>query len=262
MQPCSVSKTIFFATVTLILSVFDSYAITSETLPGTRRADAILGDPDDTIFSGHAYRRIVGKSRLHCGATCAGNATGCLSFNYCHDTKVCELNSAGAAQHRQDLIHAEGCNYYDTSTRSVCGMVTDTTYYYRYLPSAVDVRRLEFWVQASHDAHVSLSPALPADPDELYEIVFGSGFNQWADIRRCALCPSEVDVPAPGVVSGSQFRGFWVTFDLHTGLLAAGREGQVTPIMQWVDPAPLDVKYVGFSTGWGSTGIFRYSCSM
>ena len=68
-----------------------------------------------------------------------------------------------------------------------------------------------------------------------------------------------------GMVSPDQFRSFWISFSPE-GSIAVGRAGEGA-FMEYSDPpgndlyrapTPIDVKYIGFSTGWGSTGEFRF----
>ena len=71
-------------------------------------------------------------------------------------------------------------------------------------------------------------------------------------------------LPSTGMVSPNSFRSFWISFS--PGFVAVGRAGE-DAFMKCRDPPgndvysapkPIDVKYVGFSTGWGSTGEFRF----
>ena len=133
---------------------------------------------------------------------------------------------------------------------------TDDQYFYRYHPSTVNVEMIEFEVKASSDVHISLSSSSSDVPD-MYEIVISGWGNMQSVIRRCIQCDNEVTVSTPGYLSPDEFRGFWIKYDQTTGVLQVGREGNAY-FMQWQDPNPLDVEYVGYTTGFGSTGVFRF----
>ena len=63
----------------------------------------------------------------------------------------------------------------------------------------------------------------------------------------------------PGTMSLSgitKFDRFWVYFE--NGNIAFGRHGKEVPLMNCTDPNPLDVKYVGVFTGFGSKGRWKF----
>ena len=55
----------------------------------------------------------------------------------------------------------------------------------------------------------------------------------------------------------NEWRGFWITYNMNTGKMDVGKEAQAA-FMTYTDPNPLEVKYVGYSTGFGSEGKFRF----
>ncbi|XP_038071581.1 C3 and PZP-like alpha-2-macroglobulin domain-containing protein 8 [Patiria miniata] len=225
----------------------------------TTEGNAIIGAPLNTVLTGFVYREIGGISRLQCVASCAKDTRHCYSFNYCHSTKLCQLNRANQARQPQHLTKGEGCSYYDIFVE--CQTTTDTNYHNVYLHAVANVKRLEFQVKTATNAIIVLSPVLK-DHNPMYEIILGAAANKEGAIRRCKQCPNKRTVTEPGLVSGSQFRGFWITFDLNTGELAVGRAGQLKPFMTWVDPSPMDVKYVGFASYYNDPGEYRYFCSI
>ena len=136
-------------------------------------------------------------------------------------------------------------------------METDTKYYYRYFTSRANVERIEFKVKASNDVHIALSPT-SSDHSPMYEIVISGWKNRKSAIRRCKQCKNMVVVKTPKFLSPAEYRGFWITYDLATGMLEVGRKGHADGFLSWTDPSPVDVKYLGYSTGWGSTGKFKF----
>lgn len=133
---------------------------------------------------------------------------------------------------------------------------TDFDYYYRYHPSPLPSNRVEFEVQATSDVHVALSSSNTGQ-GEAYEVVIGGWGNTQSVIRRCQQCGHEVEVQTIGILSGTEFRGFWITYD-STGLISVGKYGEGFPFMEWMDPNPFQINYVGYSTGFGSQGEFRF----
>ena len=53
-----------------------------------------------------------------------------------------------------------------------------------------------------------------------------------------------------------KFDRFWITF--NNGQIAVGRHGNTEALMEWTDPNPSEVKYVGIFTGYGSEGYWKF----
>ena len=66
------------------------------------------------------------------------------------------------------------------------------------------------------------------------------------------MLPEKVAVDTPNILSGAEYRGFWIR--LKGGLVEVGKEGELYPFLMWKDPEPFGVRYYGISTGWGATG--------
>ncbi|XP_066295702.1 uncharacterized protein [Branchiostoma lanceolatum] len=108
---------------------------------------------------------------------------------------------------------------------------TDTEYRYRWDLPRLTGSRFTFDVQASNDVNVVLS-SQNKDVDNMYQVLIG-------------------------INSETEYRTFWITW-LSDGTIAVGRGGEPQPFMQWTDPEPLPIAYAGYSTGWGSTGRWRF----
>ncbi|XP_078665528.1 uncharacterized protein LOC144907954 [Branchiostoma floridae x Branchiostoma belcheri] len=117
---------------------------------------------------------------------------------------------------------------------------------------------LTFSVMAENDVHIALSSQAAALNDT-YEIVIGGWNNTQSVIRRAPDGDNEVTVSTQDILSSDEFRGFWISWAAD-GTIAAGRDGESSPFMQWRDPNPLGIAYFGYSTGWGSAGEFRFPC--
>ncbi|XP_078670967.1 uncharacterized protein LOC144911067 isoform X2 [Branchiostoma floridae x Branchiostoma belcheri] len=117
---------------------------------------------------------------------------------------------------------------------------------------------LTFSVMAGSDVHIALS-SQAAVINDMYEIVIGGLGNAQSVIRRSQDGENKVTVSTQDVLSSDEFGGFWISWAAD-GTIAAGRDGESSPFMQWQDPNPLGVWYFGYSTGWGSAGEFRFPC--
>ncbi|XP_066284945.1 uncharacterized protein [Branchiostoma lanceolatum] len=142
------------------------------------------------------------------------------------------------------------CEYYET----------DTQYRYRWNLPPLTVSRFTFEVQANNDAHVALS-SQNQDLDAMYEIVLGGWRNTQSVIRRSKQGNNHATVSTPGINSPTEYRAFWITWS-SDGTIAVGKGDETEPFMQWTDPDPLPIAYAGYSTGWGSTGRWKFCQSV
>ncbi|XP_066270898.1 C3 and PZP-like alpha-2-macroglobulin domain-containing protein 8 [Branchiostoma lanceolatum] len=134
---------------------------------------------------------------------------------------------------------------------------TPNKYEYQYVKKPTETTIFTFATKASNDVHLSLS-ARPTDMPSMYEIVIGGWQNTQSWITRSKQGDHLVTVPTPEILSWHEFRAFWLSWT--DGVIEVGYGIEPTNdslIMTWVDPEPLPVKYIGFSTGWGSLGEFK-----
>ncbi|XP_077993133.1 macrophage mannose receptor 1-like [Glandiceps talaboti] len=132
---------------------------------------------------------------------------------------------------------------------------TDSTsdqYDYRFVSTPVQNSRVTFEVKAVSDVHIALSPN-DTIIDPMYEVVIGGWSNTQSAIRRCAMCDLEVSVSTIDILSSTEFRAFWITF--VNGKISVGKDREPA-FMEWTDPDPVTVNYVGYTTGYGSSGDF------
>ncbi|GLV45926.1 uncharacterized protein CBL_11723 [Carabus blaptoides fortunei] len=109
----------------------------------------------------------------------------------------------------------------------------------------------QFRVRASNDAHLALTNG-PGESDPMYEIFIGGWGNTKSVIRRNRTKPEKIEAETPGILNGDEFRGFWVRWG--NGSVAAGREGEGAPFVEWHDPEPFQINHIGVCTGWGACG--------
>jgi hypothetical protein len=82
--------------------------------------------------------------------------------------------------------------------------------------------------------------------------MIGGWKNTRTVLKRNNTLPFKVDINTPNILSGAEYRGFWIHWDC--GLVEVGKEGELNPFLKWKDPEPFHFRYYGMSTGWGATG--------
>ena len=87
-------------------------------------------------------------------------------------------------------------------------------------------------------------------------LVIGGWGNTRSVIRRCKQCTNLVTA-SHTPLSSTEARSFVVSYRNGRVAVFAGDDLD-QPFMEYVDPNPLDVRHVGYSTGWGSTGEFVF----
>ncbi|XP_048510567.1 uncharacterized protein LOC105687542 isoform X4 [Athalia rosae] len=120
---------------------------------------------------------------------------------------------------------------------------------YNFFPIASG--QLQFRVRAPHDAHIALTTG-PQEGEPMYEVFLGGWSNSKSVIRKNRSKPDVAEVDTPGILTGSDFRGFWIRW--YNGTIDVGKEGEPSPILSYHDPQPFGIGYFGVCTGWGATG--------
>ena len=115
--------------------------------------------------------------------------------------------------------------------------------------------QISFMVQANHDAHVGIFGQDVTDEEVMYEIVIGGWTNTRSVIRRSAQGEEEVENLTHGLLSGNEYRSFWVKVTAN-GLVQLGSPDDGV-ILEWNDPHPFVPFHVGFMTGWGASGNLK-----
>ena len=118
-------------------------------------------------------------------------------------------------------------------------------------------------VKSYHDVHIALAPVLYQGEDwqkDLIEVVIGGYGNTLSFIRRgnqgTELCKAET----PNILSGEEFRGFWITtkpledkgLEINFGLI-----GQTTPLMVGIDPDPVPFQFLGLASWANAEAFYR-----
>ncbi|XP_071484587.1 uncharacterized protein [Diadema antillarum] len=132
---------------------------------------------------------------------------------------------------------------------------TDLSYNWVLPRLSSEAKFVKFEVRAEYSALIALSRESTV-LDAMYEIELGSDLNSRAVIRRCHKCDPLVTENTLGRISGERGSVFWILF--YQGILAIGLGDSLDPFLVWVDPQPLEVNHVGFTTD-GVAGYWTFA---
>ncbi|CAC5412471.1 unnamed protein product [Mytilus coruscus] len=115
---------------------------------------------------------------------------------------------------------------------------------------------IKFKVKASSNAHVALMSS-NTDQHPLYEIVLGGWTNSKSVIRDRKQGKALV-THLGQVLKQNEYRTFYIQWT--DGKIKVEDEWNRI-IMEWTDTSnPLNIRNIGVSTGWGSTGYWSFVC--
>lgn len=93
----------------------------------------------------------------------------------------------------------------------------------------------------------------------MYEIMLGGWENTASVIRYDGKQPDKVRVNTPNLLTENESKKFLISWlDGLITVRAGDLKGRV--IMEWQDPNPIGVSYVGVRTGWGAKGNWKLCC--
>uniref|UniRef100_A0A4W4E1G7 Kazal-like domain-containing protein n=1 Tax=Electrophorus electricus TaxID=8005 RepID=A0A4W4E1G7_ELEEL len=134
---------------------------------------------------------------------------------------------------------------------------TPNKYEYQYLKKPSKVTHIQVAVKSHNDAHIALSPSAH-DSTEMVEVVLGGRQNSRSWISVGKMSEPVASVPTPSLLSWDEFRSFWINWRGEGVQVGYGSEpSSDSLILQWAGPLLAQVRYIGFSTGWGSVGEFK-----
>ncbi|XP_076234198.1 uncharacterized protein LOC143179071 isoform X2 [Calliopsis andreniformis] len=115
-------------------------------------------------------------------------------------------------------------------------------------------------VRAKSNAHIALTNK-KGDSSPMYEILLGGWENTASVIRYDRKQPDKVRVNTPNLLNENESKKFAITWlDGRITVRAGNLNGPV--IMEWQDPKPIGVSYVGVRTGWGATGKWKLQTAL
>lgn len=109
---------------------------------------------------------------------------------------------------------------------------------------------------------MALSPVIYEGEDwqkDLIEVVIGGYGNSKSVIRRGNQGAELASAETPNILSGDEFRGFWIatkTTAENSLQITFGKIGQSTPLILAVDPDPVVFQYLGLASWGGGTEAF------
>ena len=90
----------------------------------------------------------------------------------------------------------------------------------------------------------------------MYYIIIGERQRRKSHIRRCFYgCTLIAVTHKVPIVNSDTWRSFWVS--VEDGVISVGQVG-ADAFMEWTDEEPLEVNYVGFSSGGSGDGQWRF----
>ncbi|XP_041452511.1 uncharacterized protein LOC121405678 [Lytechinus variegatus] len=119
----------------------------------------------------------------------------------------------------------------------------------------------DFEVSANNDAHIGLSRSNEEDVGYMYEIAIGGWENTGGAIRRLREVyewdETYQNHPATLALTGKpSYDHYRISF--ADGHIILYRYGNDIPLMEYIDPDPQQVNYVGIWTGFGSDGYWKF----
>ncbi|XP_060132471.1 C3 and PZP-like alpha-2-macroglobulin domain-containing protein 8 [Zootoca vivipara] len=226
--------------------------------PGKAKATSIV-----LAFAELGQSNITAKAFAYAGSCCQDSSPFAKNSRHPEDSYADKRTPIGTDYVRRSiLIEAEGLAREYTYSVFFCPnekihIFTPNKYEYQYVRKPAWMGHFEVSVKAHHSAHLALS-AGPHDMAEMTEIVIGGRQNAKTWISTSKMGEPVASAETPGILSWDEFRSFWVSW--ANGVVQVGHGPSVlneSVIVSWAPPRPPDVKYVGFSTGWGSVGEFK-----
>ncbi|KAG3279981.1 C3 and PZP like, alpha-2-macroglobulin domain containing 8, partial [Ictidomys tridecemlineatus] len=170
---------------------------------------------------------------------------------------------AGADHVRRSLtVEPEGAPRSYTYSAFFCPnerlhISTPNKYEFQYVQRPQRLTHFDVAVRAHNDARVALSPG-PQDTAGMIEIVLGGHQNTRSWMATSKMGEPVASAHTAKILSWDEFRTFWISW--RDGLIQVGHgpePSNESVIVAWALPRPPEVRFIGFSTGWGSVGEFR-----
>lgn len=91
----------------------------------------------------------------------------------------------------------------------------------------------------------------------MYEIIIGGWNNTKSAIRHIGKEPAEVvEIPTPNILKIDEMLGFWIRW--YDNTISVGHAGEDNSFMSHKAEQLFPIKYVGLSTGFGSSGSWLF----
>jgi len=167
---------------------------------------------------------------------------------------------------------------FDWLSGSTCELTTSNAHHYKIIDKELPPGQCIFFEAiATNDIHVSLFSASTViespfpggyypDPTSVsfYEIVIGGWDDTLSTIRTSGqgFDSGQDWITGSWLGGGAGYMPFWVCADVVGGIVTTGawtemQVGEVIASANYPPSEMMPINYIGFSTGWGSTGGFR-----
>lgn len=104
-----------------------------------------------------------------------------------------------------------------------------------------------FRVKAAHDAHLALCSS-DSMSNPMLEVFIGGWQNSKSVIRKNQTKPDVVEESTPEILTGGEFRGFWIRWT--DNVITVGKEGEAAAFMSYDNQDSFPINFVGVCTGW------------
>ncbi|XP_033105542.1 uncharacterized protein LOC117107852 [Anneissia japonica] len=168
-----------------------------------------------------------------------------------------EVSTGGSATARFSYCQLEFRDYKISEFTAYVSLTTNTDDYV-YIDNKLVSERLEFYIKASSDVVLVLSPK--KDDVEVYRIIIAYGANGESTLSHCHSkydCVIKESTTTHDILSATTPRGFWIIFD-RSGRVEVGEEDK-SPFLTWQDPYPLAVNYLAYATTEGGYAAIDFS---
>lgn len=216
------------------------------------------------LFSELGPANITAKGFAYSGSSCCQGGLQALKNGRYLDESYLDRRSPAGMDYvkRRVLVEPEGLPRDYTYSIFFCPnekihISTPNKYEYQYIQKPAWMTQFDVTVKAHNDAHLALSTG-PRDTAEMVEIVIGGQQNTRTWIAVSKMGEPVGSAHTPHILSWDEFRSFWIRW--KAGLVQVGHgvaPSNESLIVEWAVAKVPDIKYIGFSTGWGSVGEFK-----
>ncbi|XP_029470045.1 C3 and PZP-like alpha-2-macroglobulin domain-containing protein 8 isoform X2 [Rhinatrema bivittatum] len=215
-------------------------------------------------FSELGSSNITARAYAYSAANCCQERTQSVKKNKLGDDSYMDRRIPSGSDYvkRSVIIEPEGLPREYTYSVFFCPnekihISTPNKYEYQYIQKPTRMTHFDVAVKAHNDAHFALSSG-PHDMAEMIEIVIGGNQNARTWISTSKMGDPVASTNTAGILSWDEFRSFWISW--KNGVIQVGHGMQPlneSVIIEWAEARQPDVRYIGFSTGWGSIGEYK-----
>nr|XP_033811133.1 C3 and PZP-like alpha-2-macroglobulin domain-containing protein 8 isoform X1 [Geotrypetes seraphini] len=215
-------------------------------------------------FSKLGSSNITARANAYSGTNCCQEKMENLKNNKLEDDSYIDRKMPSGTDYvkRSVIVEPEGLAREYTYSVFFCPnekihISTPNKYEFQYVQKTARLTYFDVAVKAHNDAHFALSSG-PHDMAEMIEIVIGGQQNMKTWISASKMGEPVASANTAGILSWDEFRSFWISW--KNGIIQVGhgtRPLNESVIVEWAEVRQPDVRYIGFSTGWGSIGEYK-----